>query len=241
MVIAKNILSGGAGRCSGGACSQDTSASSVLRLTGLWAAGSSHCGKLCEHLKTLRFGSLNLGTIRKMEGEVVETLTRRWINHCAVCYCGICKTQNRMLTGKDSCYRVLLDRQQRGKGQCRHPTGWMLGGKYICNGLHLRLNLPLETSNRQGHLNHCSCLCPPVWPHPCRKEQLLWQAPSSSCRNSYPRDPYTFSWLEWSRWQIQCWIWGSAWQTWLGHKKYWGREITGVCHVLRPGHWQHLF
>ena len=182
-----------------------------------------------------------LGTIRKMEGEVVETLTRRWINHCAVCYCGICKTQNRILTGKDSCYRVLLDRQQRGKGQCRHPTGWMLGGKYIWNGLHLRLNLPLETSNRQGHLNHCSCLCPPVWPHQRIKEQLLWQAPSSSCRNSYPRDPYTFSWLEWSCWQIQCWIWGSAWQTWLGHKKYRGREITGVCHVLRPGHWQHLF
>ena len=205
MVITKNILSGGAGRCSGGACSQDTSASSVLRLTGLRAAGSSHCVKLCELLKTLRFGSLNLGTIRKMEGEVVETLT--FVRPKIGCSLARTHVTEFFWTGS------------KGKGQCRHPTGWMLGGKYIWNGLHLRLNLPLETFNRQGHLNHCSCLCPPVWPHKCRKEQLLWQAPSSSCRNSYPRDPYTFSWLEWSCWQIQCWIWGSAWQTWLGHKK----------------------
>ena len=89
----------------------------------------SHCGKLCEHLKTLRFGSLNLGTIRKMEGEVVETLTRRWINHCAVCYCGICKTQNRMLTGKDSCYRVLLDRQQRERAV--QASYWLNAGWQI--------------------------------------------------------------------------------------------------------------
>ena len=38
-----------------------------------------------------------------------------------------------------------------------------------------------------------------------------------------------------SRWQTQCWTWGSAWRTWLGHKKYRGREFIGVCCVLQPG------
>ena len=83
-----------------------------------------------------------------------------------------------------------LDRQQRGKGWCRHPTGWILGGECIWCGLHLRPNHPLETSNQQRQLYHYICLCPPVWLHWFRKGQLLWQAPSSICKNSYLRDSH---------------------------------------------------
>ena len=45
----------------------------VSRASWVRAAGSSHHVKICKHSKTLRFDSLNLSTIRKKEGKVVET------------------------------------------------------------------------------------------------------------------------------------------------------------------------
>ena len=92
--------------------------------------------------------------------------------------------------------QVLLDRQQRGKGQCRYPTGWMLGGEHIWCGSHLWPNQPPETSNWLGHLYHHICLCLPVWLPWCRKRQFLWQALPNSCRNSYLRDYHPLWWLE---------------------------------------------
>ena len=147
---------------------------------------------------------------------MVETLTRRRIDNCAVqdtrWYGGICKSQNRMLTGKGSRYKFFWAGNKDGKG----GEGILLAECY--------------------HI----CLSPLVWLPQCWKGQLLWGATSNNCINSYLRDYHHLRWLEWSCWQIQCWKWGSAWRTWLGHQKY-RREFTGVCCVLQPGHRQHLF
>ena len=113
MVTTRNKVSGGAGGRSRRACSEATSTSSVLGLAGsqVRAAGSSHQGILCAHSKMFRLGSLNLGAIRKKEGEVFETFNGRNIYLCGVeetrCWGSLCKSQNRMLTSKDSCYKLL--------------------------------------------------------------------------------------------------------------------------------------
>ena len=147
-------------------------------LAGLrvWSAASGLHSKLCECSKNLRFGSLDLGTFGKKEGEEVETLTRRKIDLCTVHetrWCGgISKSQNRMLTGKDSRYKFFWT-GNKGKGWCRRSTGRMMGGERIWHGLHLRPNNPLESNNRQGHLYHHISLCPPVLPHRCRKKDKV--------------------------------------------------------------------
>ena len=68
----------------------------------------------------LRYGSLSLGTIRKKEGEVVESLTRRKIDLCGAqvtrWFGGLCKSQNRMLIGKDSHYKFFWTGNKEGKG-----------------------------------------------------------------------------------------------------------------------------
>ena len=122
MVTTRNSVSGGDGRCSRGACSDATLASSVSCLVGsrVQAAGSGHCGKLCKHSKMLRFDSLNLGTIKKKEGEVVTALTKRRMDLCAVqetrCCGGLCKSQNRMPADKDSHDKFFWTGSKGGKG-----------------------------------------------------------------------------------------------------------------------------
>ena len=123
IVTARNTVSGGACGCSRGACSEATSASSVSGLAGsrVRAAGSGHRSKLCEHSKTLRFGSLNLGTSRRKEGEMVETLTRRRSTSAVyrrqLRWCGgLCKSQNRMFSSKDLRYKFFWTGNKEGKG-----------------------------------------------------------------------------------------------------------------------------
>ena len=160
------------------AVAKATLASSVSGLAGswVWAAGSDFHSKLCEYSKKLKFGPLNLNTIRKKDGKVVKTLTGRRIDPCAVqekWWGGEKQDANQ----KGLTLHVLPERQQRGNGWCWQPTAWMLGGECIWRGSHLRLN---QTSNWQQHLYHHICLCTPVWPSQCGKGQLLWRAPSSS-------------------------------------------------------------
>ena len=116
----------------------------------------------------------------------------------------------------------------------------MLGGKYIFCCSHLIPNHPFEASDLQEFLYHHMRLCPLVWPHWCRKEQLLWRASSSGRRNSYPRYFHSRRWLEWSCWQIQCRIGGIAWQTWPGGTR--NREREGLPELpVWPSHRQTSF
>ena len=129
----------------------------------------------------------------------------------------------------------------------RQPTGWMLGSECSWHCLHLRPNHPPESSNRQGHLYHHICLCPAVLPPWRQKGLLLLWAPSSSYRSFYRKDSHPLRWLGWSRWQVQCWISGSAWRTWLGHKNAEGESLLdfamscnlvncNTCFKKRPNH-----
>ena len=121
---------------------------------------------------------------------------------------------------------VLLGRQQRGKGWCRHPTGWMLDGEHILRVSYPWPNHSYETSDWQGNLCNQICLCR-------QSGHLDAERKSRSCSNSYIRDSRRC--LKWLCWQIQCWIWGSQWRTWLGTRNTEGES------VLQPGNLQHLF
>ena len=159
-----NKVSGGAGERSHRACPEATSTSSVFGLAGsqVGAAGSSHHGKLCAHSKMLRFGLLNLGTLRKQEGEVVETLNGRNSYLYGVqgtkWWGGLWMSQNRLLTSKDSCNK-LFRTGNRG-GWFRHPSSRMLAGERIWHCSHLRLNHPAGTSNLQESQYHHISRCP---------------------------------------------------------------------------------
>ena len=100
--------------------------------------------------------------------------------------------------------QVPLVRQQRVKGRCRHPTGWLLSGENIW----------------------CSSIIP-VWPHrtQSKKWQLLRPAPTNSTKNSYLRDSDSLRWLVWSCRQIQGCREGSEWRTRLGHKNTEGKRL----------------
>ena len=82
---------------------------------------------------------------------------------------------------------------------------------------------------------------PPFWPPDTNKDNFYDKLCPVVAKKSYLKHPHTPRRLECLCWQIQCLIWEGAWRTLLGHKKYRGREITGVYRVLQPGHRQHMF
>ncbi len=111
------------------------SASSVPGLAGsrVRSAGSFHGGKSCKHSKWLRIGTLNIGTLKGKTSEVVETVTRRRIDLCCLQETrwkgGLVPTQNRMLTGKDSCYKLFWAGNKEGSG----GVGILLAERWVPN------------------------------------------------------------------------------------------------------------
>ena len=72
-------------------------------------AGSGHRGKSSEHPEKFRVATWNVGTLKKRQCEVVETLTRRRVDLCSVSEHrwagGLTANQARILMSKDSKYK----------------------------------------------------------------------------------------------------------------------------------------
>ena len=184
-----------------------TSASSVSDSVGSWVeaarsghhsswvrtAGSSHHSKLCKHSKTLRCDSLNLGTTRNKEGEVVKTVTGR-IDLCAVeetrWYGGICKSQNRMAISEDSHYKFFWtdNKEEKAGVGILLVEYWVVNVFYVVRIFDWILFLKLAIGT---DIYTITSVYTQVWLPRCRQGQLLWRAASCSCRNSYLRDRFS--------------------------------------------------
>ena len=78
-------------------------------------AGSGHRGEYSKHLKTkFRVGSLNVNTLRGRVCEVVETLSRRKIDVCCVQETRYRGGQCRVISGKDSRYKLFWSGNSKG-------------------------------------------------------------------------------------------------------------------------------
>ena len=69
------------------------------------AAGSGHCGESSEHPTRFRVATWNVGSLKKRDSEVVETLSRRKVDLCGVqehrWAGGLTPNQTRFIKGKD--------------------------------------------------------------------------------------------------------------------------------------------
>ena len=78
-----------------------------------------------------RAASLNIGSLKRKEAEVVETLTRRRIDICSIqehrIAGGTEANQARVIAGKDSKYKLYWSSCQRGTG----GVGILLAEKWI--------------------------------------------------------------------------------------------------------------
>ena len=116
-----------------GGASFSTRNVSGLADSRVWKAGSGY-GKSCKHPKntaTFRVASLNVATLKRRSNEVVETITRRNIDICAIqehrWSGGIETNQTRMLKGKNSKYKFFWCGNRNGLG----GAGFLLAEKWI--------------------------------------------------------------------------------------------------------------
>ena len=106
----------------GGAGRRPRRASSVSGLVTLRArvTGSGHRGKTSERLNKLRISTWNVGTLKKRDGEVVETLTRRKVDLCGIQehrWAGdLASTQTRLLKGRNTRYKFFWCGNKQGQG-----------------------------------------------------------------------------------------------------------------------------
>ena len=80
------------------------------------SAGSGRHGKSSERPQTFRMGSLNVGTMRGKDGEVVETLTRRRVDLCCLQETRARGQGVRVVVGKDSRYKYIWSGNGEGSG-----------------------------------------------------------------------------------------------------------------------------
>ena len=89
-----------------------------------------HHNLMNEHVK-FRVGTLNVSTMGGRSGEVVETLTRRCIDLCCVQEVRWRGASTRMITGKDSTYKLFWVGNSTGPG----GIGILLAEKWIDKAL----------------------------------------------------------------------------------------------------------
>ena len=77
-------------------------------------AGSGHCSKSSKHLRNFRVGTLNVNTLKGRVCEVVETLSRRKVDLCCVQETRYWGGHCRMITGKDSRYKLFWSGNSKG-------------------------------------------------------------------------------------------------------------------------------
>ena len=83
-------------------------------------AGSGHCGESSEHPTRFRVATWNVGSLKKRDSEVVETLSRRKVDLCGVqehrWAGGLTPNQTRFIKGKDSRYKFYWCGNKEGQG-----------------------------------------------------------------------------------------------------------------------------
>ena len=88
--------------------------------SGVGLQGLALSGESSERPKQFRVGSLNVGTLRGKAAEIVETASRRRVDLCCLQETrwkgGLDASQNRMIKGKDSCYKFYWAGNQEGTG-----------------------------------------------------------------------------------------------------------------------------
>ena len=167
------------GSQSHGVCSMATSASSVSGLAGtrLWSSGCGHRGKVCEQSNKLRVGSLNVGTL-KNTAEVIETVSWRRINLCCLQETrwrgGLLKTQSRMFTGKNSCYKFFYANNKEGND----GVGIVLAQCWVANVFDMVLIL-LKLAIQKDIRFYIIMSWPSGWLQWPWKGKLLWQVLSN--------------------------------------------------------------
>ena len=108
----------------GGASRRPRRAGNVSGLTSLRVreVGSGHRGKTCERPTNFNFraATWNVGTLKKRDSEVVETLSRRNVDLCGIqehrWAGGLAANQSRMLKGRNTRYKFFWSGNSQGLG-----------------------------------------------------------------------------------------------------------------------------
>ena len=109
-------------------CSRLSGTTSGLANSRVREAGSGHRGKSNKHPK-FRVATLNVGTLRRRGPEVVETLTRRRVDLCAIQEHRWRGASARLIKGKDSVYKFFWSGNPEGQG----GVGILLAERWIKN------------------------------------------------------------------------------------------------------------
>ena len=108
----------------GGASRRPRRAGNVSGLTSLRVreVGSGHRGKTCERPTNFNFraATWNVGTLKKRDSEVVETLSRRNVDLCGIqehrWAGGLAANQTRLLKGRNTRYKFFWSGNSQGLG-----------------------------------------------------------------------------------------------------------------------------